>query len=81
MKEVVVGVAGGGGLLVKEQGRAKKERVCNNFFYERRPPPPPPPFDFGCQAFQMSGDEWLIPSGCKNGVGRQHTTIEFFFLC
>ena len=77
MKEVVVGVAGGGGLLVKEQGRAKKERVCNNFFYE----PPPPPFHFGCQAFQMSGDEWLIPSGCKNGVGGQHTTIEFFFLC
>ena len=78
MKEVVVGVAGGGGLVVKEQGRAKKERVCNNFFYE---PPPPPPFDFGCQVFQMSGDEWLIPSGCKNGVGGQHTTIEFFFLC
>ena len=76
MKEVVVGVAGGGGLVVKEQGRAKKERVCNNFFYE-----PPPPFHFGCQAFQMSGDEWLIPSGCKNGVGGQHTTIEFFFLC
>ena len=65
---------------MKEQGRARKERVCNNFFYDPPPPPPPPtPIDFGCQAFEMSSDEWLIPSGCKNGVGRQHTTIEFFF--
>ena len=64
------GGGGGGGRGVGGEGTRKSKERESVIIYFIRPPPPPPPFDFGCQTFQMSGDEWLIPSGCKNGVGR-----------